>query len=77
MKQNITLNLDKDLIKKAKVISAKKDTSISKLLEQELRELVESAESYEAVKRCAIANLRTGWHLGSKIKVSRDKLHER
>ncbi|MBW2646796.1 MAG: hypothetical protein JRE23_11570 [Deltaproteobacteria bacterium] len=77
MKQNITLSLDKDLIKKAKVISAKRDTSVSKLLAQELREMIESAESYEAAKRRAIANLRTGCHLGGKITVSREELHER
>lgn len=35
MKQNITLSIEKDLIRKAKILAARKDTSISKLLSEE------------------------------------------
>jgi hypothetical protein len=37
MKQNITLSVDKDLIKKGKIIAAQKDTSVSKMLSEQLR----------------------------------------
>jgi len=47
MKQNITLSVDKDLIKKGKVIAAKKETSVSKMLSEQLRQLVEDNEQYE------------------------------
>ena len=77
MKQNITLSLDKDLIQRAKVISAKKRSSISKMLSQELQRIVESAEKYEFARRKAISDLRTGYHLGGIITASREELHER
>ena len=77
MKQNITLSLDKDLIQKAKVISAKRRSSISNMLSQELQRIVESAGSYEVSRKKAISNLRTGYHLGGIITASRDELHER
>jgi len=77
VKQNITLSLDKDLIQKAKVISAKRRSSISDMLSQELRRIVESAEKYDVAKRKAISDLRTGYHLGGIITASREELHER
>ena len=77
MKQNITLSLDKDLIQKAKVISAKRRSSISNMLSQELRKIIESAEKYEIARRKAISDLQTGYHLGGIITASREELHER
>ena len=77
MRQNITLSLDKDLIQKAKVISAKRRSSVSNMLSQELQKIVESAEKYEVAKRKAISDLRTGYHLGGIITASRKELHER
>ena len=77
MKQNITLSLDKNLIQKAKVLSAKRRTSVSTMLSQELKRIVESVEQYEVAKRKAISDLRTGYHLGGIIAASREELHER
>lgn len=77
MKQNITLSLDKELIQKAKVLSAKRRSSISTMLSQELKKIVESAEMYEVAKRKALSDLRNGYHLGGIIAASREELHER
>ena len=77
MKQNITLSLEKDLIKKAKILSAKRQTSISQMLGQELKKIVLDVEEYERAKRRAIAHLKTGFHMGGKILSSREELHER
>ena len=77
MKQNITLSLDKDLIQRAKVISAKRRSSVSNMLSQELQRIIESAENYEISRKKAISNLRTGYHLGGIITASREELHER
>jgi len=77
MKQNITLSLDKDLIQKAKIISAKRRSSVSNMLSQELQRIVESAGSYEVSRKRAISHLRTGYHLGGIITASRDELHEK
>ena len=77
MKQNITLSLDKDLIRRAKIISAKRRSSISSMLSQELQRIIESAENYEASKKKALADLKSGYHLGGVIAASREELHER
>jgi hypothetical protein len=77
MKQNITLSLEKDLIKKGKVIASKKETSLSRLLSDYLKQIINEEDRYELSKRKAIHILNKGYHLGGKIPCSRDKLHER
>ena len=71
------LSLDKDLIRNAKLIPAKGNSSISSMLSQELKRIVESAEKYEIAKKKAIADLRTGYHFGGIITPSGEELHER
>jgi hypothetical protein len=77
MKRNITLSLEKDLIKKAKILSTKRQTSISQMLGQELKKIVQETEDYERAKRSAFVHLRMGFHMGGKIIASREELHER
>ena len=77
MKQNITLSLDKTLIRKSKIIAAQRETSVSKMLSDELEKLIQRTEQYELAKRKALANLKTGFHFGGKITASREALHER
>ena len=77
MKQNITLSVDKDLIKKGKVIAAKKDTSVSKMLSEQLKQLVEDNEQYETAKRSALQILKKGYRLGGKITWKREDLYDR
>jgi len=40
MKQNITLSIDKTLIRKSKIIAGQRDTSVSKMLSDELEKLI-------------------------------------
>ncbi len=77
MKQNITLSIDKNLIRKAKVMAAQKQTSISQMLSRELEKIIQNTERYAWAKKRAFANLRKGFHLGGKKMVSREELHER
>jgi len=77
MKQNITLSLDRDLIRKSKIIAAQRETSVSKMLSDELERLIQRTEQYEFAKIKALANLKKGFHFGGKITVSREELHER
>ena len=77
MKQNITLSLEKKLIQKAKILAAQRQTSISRLLSQELECIIQKSEHYERAQKSALANLRAGFHLGGKIVGSREELHER
>jgi hypothetical protein len=77
MKQNVTLALDKELLKKVKVLAAKKDTSISQLLTKQLARIVSEEDHYESSKRRALTRLRKGYHLGGQILAKREELHER
>jgi hypothetical protein len=77
MKQNVTLSVEKDLIKKGKVMAARKDSSISKMLADLLKEMVESDDRYEAAKRSALQLSKKGIHLGGRINWKREDLHER
>ena len=77
MKTNITLKLDRDLLRKVKVLAAEKDTSVSGLLAGQLEKAVRERDGYEQAKRQALATLRKGFDLGYKPPASRDELHER
>ena len=76
-KQNITLSLDKDLIRQARQLSARKFTSVSKLLSEELGRLVRDQKQYEQAKRRALATLKKGFHMGGRIRATRNELHDR
>ena len=77
MKQNITLSIDKELIKEAKLIAAQRQTSISGMLSAELKRTIQEAEKYLWAKRKGMSNLNIGFHLGGESMVSREDLHER
>lgn len=76
-KQNVTVSLDRKTIQKAKILAARRSTSISGLLAQQIEILVGEEEAYERAERQAMTLLDQGFHLGGVIRVSRDELHER
>ena len=76
-KQNITLSLDKDLIRQARQLSARKSMSVSKLLSEELERLLQDHEQYEQAKRRALATMKKGFHMGGRITATRDELYDR
>lgn len=76
MKQNITLSLDKKVLTELKVIAARRSTSVSRLLIEELEHIVERSDQYERSKPEALAALDRGYHLGGD-RPNRDALHER
>jgi len=77
MRQNITLSIDKELIKNARVLAAKRQTSVSRMLSEELQKLIVDSNKYELAKKQALNYINRGFHLGGKITVSREELHER
>ena len=77
MKNNITLKIDAELLREAKVMAAQEDTSISALVSRELENLVRRRKTYERARKRALARLRTGWNLEWTPPRSRDELHER
>ncbi|MGH2771797.1 MAG: CopG family transcriptional regulator [Actinomycetota bacterium] len=77
--RNVTLSLPKDLLRKLKVLSAEKDTSISGLLTGLLKDLVSREDAYSEAWRRTSNRMRAGFDLGTKgsITWTRDDLHER
>ncbi|MGA8367208.1 MAG: hypothetical protein WB716_07825 [Candidatus Acidiferrales bacterium] len=76
-KQNVTVSLDRQTIQRAKIIAARRSTSISGLLAHQIEILVDEEEAYERAERQALNLLDQGFHLGGVVRASRDELHER
>jgi len=77
LKQNITISLDKDLIRTGKMIAAQQGTSLNRMLRLELEKIIRNARQYDMSKQKAIAAMKAGFHSGSDCYPSRDELHER
>ncbi len=76
-KSNITLKLDRNLLREIKILAAERDSSVSGLLTEKLEEMVRHRKGYEAAARRAIARMRNAKDLGLMRLSSRDELHER
>jgi hypothetical protein len=76
-KQNVTVSLPLQTIRKAKILAARRGSSISGLLAEQIEILVGEQEAYERAERQATALLDQGFHLGGVIRASRNELHER
>lgn len=77
MKRNLTIAVDTEIVKKARVIAARRETSLSRLLADELQRLVAEDERYDRARRAAVAHLRAGFALGGKVTSTREQWHER
>lgn len=76
-KQNVTISITPETVRKAKILAARRATSISRLLAEEIEALVAAEDQYERAERAALALLAEDFHLGGRIGVTRDELHER
>ena len=77
MKTNVTLKLDADLLREARVVAAEEGRSISGLLTDRLEAMVRERKTYDKARRRALARLRQGIDLQWTPPKSRDELHER
>jgi hypothetical protein len=77
MKTNITLKLDSDLLREARVLAAEEGRSISALLAERLESMVRERKAFDKARRRALARLRDGFDLRWTPPTSRDELHER
>ena len=77
MKTNVTLKLDADLLREARVMAAEEGRSISGLLSDQLEALVRERKAFERARKRALARLRAGLDLQWTPPGSRDELHER
>ena len=76
-KRNITLRLSRQTIQKARVLAAKRSTSISGLLTSQIEQLAEKEDDYERAMKRAFARMEKGYPMGEIPKLDRDALHER
>ena len=76
-KHNLTVSLSRETIRKAKILAARRATSISGLLAEQIEILVGEEEAYERAQRQALVLLDQGFHLGGEIRATRDEWHER
>lgn len=77
MKSNITLKLDADLLRQARILAAQEGSSISALLAAYLEKMVKQRKTYDRAKSRALRRLREGLELNWKRPRSREELHER
>ena len=76
-RQNLTISLTRETLQKARVLAARRATSISGLLAEQIELLVGEDEAYERAERQATTLLDQGFHLGGMIRSTRDEWHER
>jgi hypothetical protein len=76
-KQNLTVSLDPETVRKAKVLAARRSTSMSGLLPAQIEVLVNADEAYESAHRAALDLMERGFHMGGTHSVQRQELHER
>jgi hypothetical protein len=77
MKTNVTLKLDADLLREARVLAAEEGRSISALLTERLESMVRERKAFDRARRRALARLREGLDLQWTPPKSRNELHER
>jgi len=78
-RQNITLSIPKETLKKAKHLAVAKDQSLSGLLTEFIEDLVRQEESYKQAERRQLVLMEEGLDFGLKGKVdwSREEIYER
>jgi predicted transcriptional regulator len=77
MKRNLTIQLDEDTIKRARVIAARRATSISRLVREAVKKAAEEDTSWETAKKIALQQLNNPFHLGGSKLPSRKSLYDR
>jgi hypothetical protein len=77
MKTNVTLKLDADLLREARIVAAEEGRSISALLTDRLEVIVRERKAFDKARRRALGRLKEGLDLQWTPPTSRDELHER
>jgi hypothetical protein len=75
--RNITLSLDEEILREARVLAAQQGLSVSALLRRELAHLVEQQRGYVEAREAARRRLKRGESLGGAGLPSREDLHRR
>lgn len=78
-RQNVTLSLPKETLRKAKILAAERQTSLSSLLTETLEAIVAKADMYEIARQRQLVLMEKGhdFGLGESTSWTRDELHDR
>lgn len=76
MKRNLTVQLDEETVRKARILAARRSTSVSRLVGDEIARLVSEDDAYQRAHRVALDHLEKGFHLGGGPLPERDSLHD-
>ena len=78
-RQNVTLSIPKETLRKAKILAAERQTSLSALLTETVEEIVAKSDRYEIAKQRQLVLMERGFDFGldETITWTRDELHER
>ena len=74
---NITIKVDANLARDAKVFAARHGISLSRLVARHLETLVRGDQIYAASRRRALTRLRQGYDMGGDRPLGRDEVHDR
>ncbi len=74
---NITIKVESDLAQEARVLAARRGTSLSRLVAEQLTALVREDQVYAAARRRALSKLRRGYDLDWEKPSEREELHDR
>jgi len=75
-KTNLTVQLEEEVVRRARIVAARRGTSVSQLVARELTDLVEEDARYEDARRRAAQLLENAAPRGGR-SWTRDELHER
>jgi hypothetical protein len=76
-KSNITLRIDREVLREIRILAAEQDTSISALVTAKLSEAIKARKGRDVATMKSLARMRRGYNLGFTPPASRDELHER
>jgi hypothetical protein len=78
-RQNVTLALPVAMVKRLRVLAAQRGTSISRLLTDQLHDLLEQHSGHARARRRSLRALEQGWNLGTSGEAAwtRESVHER
>jgi plasmid stability protein len=77
--KNVTLNLPEPLLRKFRIYAATQNRSMTSLITDAIRKMVDPDDEYEKAKQRILARLENPPNLGTngKIPWTRDEMHER
>lgn len=77
MNTNITIRVEQELAREAKVLAARRGTSLSRLIAEQLRLLLKADLRFDAARKRALKRLKRGYELSWTPTGDRGDLYDR